>query len=37
MTDFNRRQFLGTGILAGAAIITPDMALANTDFIHLTA
>ena len=29
MTDFNRRQFLGTGILAGAAIITPDMALAG--------
>jgi all-trans-8'-apo-beta-carotenal 15,15'-oxygenase len=29
MTDFNRRQFLGTGLLAGAAIITPDMALAG--------
>lgn len=29
MTDFNRRQFMGTGILAGAAIITPDMALAG--------
>jgi all-trans-8'-apo-beta-carotenal 15,15'-oxygenase len=25
----NRRQFLGTGLLAGAAIITPDMALAG--------
>jgi all-trans-8'-apo-beta-carotenal 15,15'-oxygenase len=29
MTDFNRRQFVGTGLLAGAAIITPDMALAG--------
>jgi all-trans-8'-apo-beta-carotenal 15,15'-oxygenase len=29
MTDVNRRQFLGTGMLAGAAIITPDMALAG--------
>jgi all-trans-8'-apo-beta-carotenal 15,15'-oxygenase len=29
MTDFNRRQILGTGLLAGAAIITPDMALAG--------
>jgi carotenoid cleavage dioxygenase-like enzyme len=29
MTDFNRRQFMGTGLLAGAAIITPDMALAG--------
>lgn len=29
MTDFNRRQFIGTGFLAGAAIITPDMALAG--------
>lgn len=29
MTDFNRRQFMGTGFLAGAAIITPDMALAG--------
>lgn len=29
MTDFNRRQFLGTGLLAGAAIITPDRALAG--------
>jgi all-trans-8'-apo-beta-carotenal 15,15'-oxygenase len=29
MTDFNRRQFLGTGLLAGAAIITPEMALAG--------
>ena len=29
MTDFNRRQFMGTGMLAGAAIITPDMALAG--------
>jgi all-trans-8'-apo-beta-carotenal 15,15'-oxygenase len=27
--DFNRRQFLGTGLLAGAAIITPEMALAG--------
>jgi all-trans-8'-apo-beta-carotenal 15,15'-oxygenase len=29
MTDFNRRQFMGTSLLAGAAIITPDMALAG--------
>ena len=29
MTDFNRRQFMGTGLLAGASIITPDMALAG--------
>lgn len=29
MTDFNRRQFMGTGLLAGAAIITPEMALAG--------
>ena len=29
MTDFNRRQFMGTGLLAGTAIITPDMALAG--------
>jgi all-trans-8'-apo-beta-carotenal 15,15'-oxygenase len=27
--DLNRRQLLGTGLLAGAAIITPDMALAG--------
>lgn len=29
MTDFNRRQLMGTGLLAGAAIITPDMAFAG--------
>jgi all-trans-8'-apo-beta-carotenal 15,15'-oxygenase len=29
MTDFNRRQFMGTSLIAGAAIITPDMALAG--------
>jgi carotenoid cleavage dioxygenase-like enzyme len=29
MTDFNRRQFMGTGLLAAAAVITPDMALAG--------
>lgn len=29
MTNFNRRHFLGTGLLAGASIITPDMALAG--------
>ncbi len=27
--DLNRRTFLGTGLMAGAAIITPDMALAG--------
>jgi all-trans-8'-apo-beta-carotenal 15,15'-oxygenase len=27
--DLNRRTFLGTGLLAGAAIITPEMALAG--------
>lgn len=27
--DLNRRAFLGTGLLAGAAIITPEMALAG--------
>lgn len=29
MNDFNRRKFMGTGLLAGAVIITPDMALAG--------
>jgi all-trans-8'-apo-beta-carotenal 15,15'-oxygenase len=29
MTELNRRKFLGTGLLAGAALITPDMALAG--------
>lgn len=29
MTTLNRRQFLGTGLIAGAAIITPEMALAG--------
>lgn len=29
MSHIDRRQFLGTGLLAGAAIITPDMALAG--------
>lgn len=29
MTNFNHRHFLGTGLLAGASIITPDMALAG--------
>ena len=29
MTKFDRRQFLGSSLIAGAAIITPDMALAG--------
>ncbi len=29
MTSLDRRQFLGTGLIAGAAIFTPDMALAG--------
>lgn len=29
MTNLDRRQFLGTSLIAGAAIITPDMALAG--------
>lgn len=29
MTHFDRRQFLGTAMLAGAAVITPDRALAG--------
>lgn len=29
MSNLDRRQFLGTGLLAGAAVITPDMALAG--------
>ena len=29
MIDFNRRQIMGTGLIAGAAIITPDIALAG--------
>jgi carotenoid cleavage dioxygenase-like enzyme len=29
MTSLDRRQFLATGLIAGAAVITPDMALAG--------